>query len=436
MRIVLTTHGTLGDLHPYLALAHELQRRGHRPVVATSNYYRRTVEAAGVEFHAIRPDVAFDDRELHRRLTEPKRGFERVIRETMLPVLRETYDDLLAVTRDADLLVSQILLFAAPLVAETTGVRWVSTELQPGAFLSAHDPPVLAAFPALEKLRHLGPAFHRPLFGVAKLLARTWSGPVHELRRELGLAPVTDPLLDDRHSPALVLALFSRVLAAPQPDWPPQTLVTGFPFYDEPRDLPPALARFLDDGDPPLVFTLGSSAVYDAGAFYTESIAAARSLGTRALFLAGTNDLPELPHDMLSVPYAPYAHVFPRASVVVHQGGVGTTGQALRAGTPMLVMPFGGDQYDNAARAQRLGVAHTIMRGHYTAARAAAVLREFLDDPQYREKAAAVRRQVQAEDGVRTACDALTVADAPPGAAGGRCIRSVSVGVFRLRCVH
>src|SRR5215813_8393124 len=92
-RIVLTTHGTLGDLHPFLAIALELKRRGHRPLIATSEYHRSRIEAAGIEFHPIRPDLAFHDRELHRRLTEPKRGMERVIREFMLPVLRETYDD-------------------------------------------------------------------------------------------------------------------------------------------------------------------------------------------------------------------------------------------------------------------------------------------------------------------------------------------------------
>ncbi len=227
-RIVLTTHGTLGDLHPYLAIALELQKRGHKPVIATSEYHRRKIEAAGVEFHAIRPDISFDDKELHRQLTEPKRGMERVIREFMLPVLRTTYDDLLTVVqRDggADLLISQILIFAAPLIAEKTGIRWVSTELQPGAFMSAYDPPVLAPFPALAKLRGLGSTFHSALFRFAKLTARSWSAPVRQLRRELGLIPGKDPLFEGRNSPHLVLVLFSRVLGEPQPDWAANTLM-------------------------------------------------------------------------------------------------------------------------------------------------------------------------------------------------------------------
>ncbi len=414
-RIVLTTHGTLGDLHPYLAIALELQQRGHQPVMATSEYHRRKIESAGVEFRAIRPDISFDDKELHRRLTEPKRGLERVIREFMLPVLRESYDDLLAVVQKdggADLIISQILIFAAPLIAEKTGIRWVSTELQPGAFMSAYDPPVLALFPALARLRGLGSTFHRALFRFARFTARSWSKPVRQLRRELGLTPGKDPLFEGRNSPQLVLALFSRVLGEPQPDWAAKTLVTGFPFYDENgSSLAPELAQFLDDGEPPIIFTLGSSAIWDAGNFYIESISAAQRLGRRAVLLVGSDPLNQpsqpLPENVIAAAYAPYAQIFPHASVIVHQGGIGTTGQALRAGKPTLVMPFGGDQYDNGARIERLGAGRTIMRKHYTAERTAARLKQLFDNPGYRARAADLGQRVQAEDGVRTACDAI-----------------------------
>jgi rhamnosyltransferase subunit B len=414
-RIILTTHGTLGDLHPYLAIALELQARGHKPVLATSEYHRRCIEATGIEFHAIRPDISFDDKELHQRLTEPKRGLERVIREFMLPILRTTYDDLLTVVQKdggADLIISQILIFAAPLIAEKTGVRWVSTELQPGAFMSAYDPPVLAPFPALAKLRGLGPTFHRVLFRFAKLTARSWGEPVRQLRREVGLSSGKDPLFEGRNSPNLVLALFSRVIGSPQPDWTANTLVTGFPFYDESgSSLTPELAQFLDEGEPPIIFTLGSSAVWDAGHFYIESIAAAQRLGKRAVLLIGNdphNQLPQpLPKNVIAINYAPYAQIFSRASVIVHQGGIGTTGQALRAGKPMIVMPFGGDQYDNGARVLRLGVGRTIMRKQYTAEKAANELKQIFDNPSYRERAADIGQYVQSENGVLVACNAI-----------------------------
>jgi rhamnosyltransferase subunit B len=131
--------------------------------------------------------------------------------------------------------------------------------------------------------------------------------------------------------------------------------------------------------------------VWDAHSFYVGSIAAAQILGKRAVLLVGPsnndplNQLPQpLPREVIAVAYAPYAQIFPHASIIVHQGGVGTTGQALRAGKPMLIMPFGGDQYDNGARIERTGAGRTIMRKQYTAARAAIELRELIDNPRYR----------------------------------------------------
>src|SRR5262249_15866724 len=155
------------------------------------------------------------------------------------------------------------------------------------------------------------------------------------------------------------LALFSRLLGDKQLDWPPQTVITGFPFYDQDGDagMPAELAAFLDAGPPPIVFTLGSSAVQDAGLFYEPTIAPARQLGRRAVLLVGkdsSNRPASLPEGMLAVDYAPFSELFPQAAAIVHQGGVGTTAQAMRSGRPMLVMPYAHDQPDNAARIVRL----------------------------------------------------------------------------------
>ncbi len=188
--------------------------------------------------------------------------------------------------------------------------------------------------------------------------------------------------------------------------------MTGFPFYDEiGSNLSPELEQFLEKGEPPIVFTLGSSAIYDAGNFYVESVAAAQKLGKRAVLLIGDDPRNQpsqpLPPNIIVAPYAPYSQIFPCASIVVHQGGVGTTGQALRAARPMLVMPFGGDQYDNGARIERLGAGLTIMRKQYTADRVALELKRLFDNPSYREKAADLGRRVATENGVRVACEAI-----------------------------
>ena len=234
------------------------------------------------------------------------------------------------------------------------------------------------------------------------------------LRAELGLPPGVNPMFEGQHSPGLVLALFSGLLGAPQPDWPPNTRVTGFLFYDrleKGQGLSVELARFLDAGPPPIVFTLGTSAVMNAGNFYVESAAAAKELGRRAVLLVGLDlgNLPPgaLPAGVAAFDYAPFSELFPRAAAIVHQGGAGTTAQAMRAGRPMLVVPFAHDQQDNAARVERLGIARQVGRTKYTARRVAAELRALLEDGRYAAKAEEVGRRIRSEDGVAAACDAI-----------------------------
>jgi rhamnosyltransferase subunit B len=164
----------------------------------------------------------------------------------------------------------------------------------------------------------------------------------------------------------------------------------------------------LDAGEPPIVFTLGSAAVMAPGQFYEESITAARTLNRRAVLLIGKNAPPaQLPDSMIAVNYAPYSQIFPRACAIAHQGGIGTTAQALRAGRPTLVMPYSIDQPDNAARVRRLGTSRTISRQQYSASRVAKELSKLIETPSYAIKAAEVGQIVRAENGVEVACNAI-----------------------------
>jgi UDP:flavonoid glycosyltransferase YjiC (YdhE family) len=208
-----------------------------------------------------------------------------------------------------------------------------------------------------------------------------------------------------------VLALFSEVLAAKQTDWPPQTLVTGFPFFDQDgvAGLPPDLTRFLDAGPPPIVFTLGISSATVAGSFFEISVEAAQELGCRAVLVGkrfGGSQAP-LPAGMIACEFAPFSDLFPRAAAIVHAGGIGSTGLAMRAGRPMLVVPFAHDQPDNAERLRRLGVARVVYPRRYSPTRVADHLRRLLAGPSYSQRASEIREGMQDEDGVRVACDAL-----------------------------
>jgi UDP:flavonoid glycosyltransferase YjiC (YdhE family) len=418
-RFVLNTFGSLGDLHPYIALALELRKRGHAPVIAANAAHRGPVEAEDIPFRPVRPDVGDfgDESALMRKVMDLKTGPEFVIRELLMPKLRESYADLAVACEDADVLVSHPMTMSAPLVAEKMrpeGLGWASIGIAPSVFLSAYDPPVFAPAPWLRSLRVLGPGFYGVLLNLIKKSTRSWVAPWHQFRAELGLPPTAlNPMFEGQFSSELVLALFSSLIAAPQPDWPPQTVVTGFPFYDRNRNAAGMYAtvdEFLNAGEPPIVFTLGSAAVMDAGEFYTQSAEAARKLQKRALLIVGRdprNRPSILSTEIIAVEYAPFSQIFPRAAVVVHQGGIGTTAQALRAGKPMLLVPFGFDQPDNSARSVRLGLARSIPRKSYSAEIATRELRRLLADECYLAKATEASRQITSENGVGRACDEL-----------------------------
>jgi rhamnosyltransferase subunit B len=414
-RIVLATWGSFGDLHPFIGVGLGLKERGHEVLLASTNIYRDKVLETGLEFHAIRPDMppAEEVRAMIRRIMDPKMGSKAVIKEGLMPFVRDQYLDLAEACRGADVLLNHPIVHSGPVVAEKLGIPFVDCMLQPMLMLSRYEPPVPPEMPALAALYKLGPGFNGWFMKQMKKSFRSWSEPVDRLRAELGLKPAKDPIFEDHFSPDLNLALFSEMLGAPQPDWPPHTISCGFPFYDRlthGSTMPPNLQRFLDSGPAPIVFTLGTSAVFTADDFYRESITAVQKMGRRAVLLVGTeglNELPSLPAEIIGVPYAPHSGLFARAAAIVHQGGVGTTGQALRSGKPTLVVPFAHDQPDNATRVTRRGGARWILRSRYNAATAERELRLLLEDPAYARNAEEVGRKVRAEDGVRTACDAV-----------------------------
>jgi rhamnosyltransferase subunit B len=397
-------------LHPCIGLALELQRRGHSVTIAATEFYRGKVEGMGIEFGAIRPDWNPTDPELIRQCEDLKRGPEVLYRQMILPHLKATYDDLLAIADGADLMIAGELVYAAPLVAERLSLRWASAILSPFSFFSSHDPSVMVNAPRLIHLRKAGWIPYRAGLNIGRLATRHWSNPVRRLRHELGLQTKCDPIFKDKFSPDLVLALFSPQLAKAQRDWPPQTLQPGFVFAnDHAQGTAPSsqLAAFLAAGDAPIVFTQGSTAVHNPGDFYQVSVEAARRLGRRAVMLGTDSGFGQGAADVLGLSYVPYSEIFPHGAINVHQGGSGTTGEALRAGRPMLVVPYGWDQPDNATRVEKLGVGLHLPRSLYSVATAATALKRIIENPRLKERAVEVGALLQKEEGSKGACDAI-----------------------------
>jgi UDP:flavonoid glycosyltransferase YjiC (YdhE family) len=412
MRIILNTFGSFGDIHPYMAIALELQRRGHVPVIATMEGYREKIEGAGLPFAPVRPDVALPKEqgsELVEKIMEPKTGPRFLTEELIFPAVRDSYADLLKAVEGADLLITHPAAPAGPLVARKTNMPWISTVLAPFSFYSSYDPPVPPFWQWTRKLSVLGPDVMGFFLRVMKSTYKAKA--ITDFRDELGLADTGNPMFEGQHSPTLVLALFSELFGRRQPDWPKQTEITGFCFHDVNPDveIPIELTRFVDSGAPPIVFTLGSSAVWVARDFFEESIKAAKLIGRRAVLLIGDErNLPHaLPEGIMALDYLPYQTLLPRACAVVHHGGVGTTSHGLLAGVPTLIVPFAFDQSDNAEHAHKMGTSRTLYRDKYEASRVANELEELLRRPSYARRALEVSQRLKQENGPVRAADLI-----------------------------
>ncbi|PYR81272.1 MAG: glycosyltransferase [Acidobacteria bacterium] len=363
MRILITSWGSYGDVYPYVGLGLALRERGDRPVIATAEFYRPFIESLGFEFHPVGPMIDPNDRELIARVLDPVRGHDVLLKGILMPALRSDHAALDRAVQDVDGMVTHPITFAAPIVAQARGLPWVSTVLAPMSFFSPTDIPVLAPAPFLAPLGRLGPWYGHLMARFARHHTRAWMKPVFDLRRDLGLPPGEHPLFEGQFSPMLTLALFSRVLGEPQPDWPPNVRVTGFIFYNGPDGLSPELEAFLDAGPPPIVFTLGTSAVAAAGRFYEESIAAVRRLGVRAVLLTG----------------------------------------GFEQNRPSGALPPG----VMSARVVRLGVARSVLPRQYRGARVAKELERLLADTTVSSRAAEAAGVVRSEGGSGAAAAAI-----------------------------
>ncbi len=418
-RIIITCFGSYGDLFSYVALGKALQLRGHEVVLGTSGIFREKVEAEGVPFRHLRCSLdQYDTPEALRdfllRVFDPIKGAEYFTRE-MMRGIEATYEDTRQAVRPADFVISNPLAYATPIVCRELGLPWLSTVLAPMFFLSVYDPPIISAAPWLRSLHRVSPPLYRGTFRLFNKLTRAWARPLYELCSARRLpAPAGNPLFEGQYSPHGTLALFPSSLAERQPDWPVNTMVTGFPLFsgeDADAKTLAELEEFLEAGEPPLVFALGSSAVHIAQDFFDTSARIARKLQCRAVLVTGPlgniRGVFDGDRNILAIKYVAYDKLFPRASIVIHQAGIGTLAQAICAQRPMLIVPFGFDQFDNGERLRRLGAAEVLQRKHYTVEAAAPLVERLMTDASFVRQAARIGAMMSSERGIKNACDSI-----------------------------
>lgn len=417
-KIVINTIGTLGDLHPLMAVAQALKANGMTPVFAVSKDYLDKIRMAGFEAHGIAPghlQIARDKGHSEEEfMTKLMTNQVAMMREFVLEPLSETCHEMNKIMEEADAVLGTVFSYAGLTMANKFDVPFILAALQPGVLITKYDPMITPEFPVFisDAQNRLSQSWNRIWVNLFLFMgSRLFGNKLNSVRAEFDLPRKPKlPTIQPEDTP-LILGLYSDVLGAIQPDYYPQTHITGFPVFDSlsgaPERLDPALNAFLEAGPPPLVFSVGSVAFHAAKEFYRDSAKLASAMGRRAVLLTG-KDMGFISDDQVfAAYYAPHSQLFPRAAAIIHHGGIGSTGQALMAGKPQLIVPFNGDQFDNARRVHRLGISQTLKAKSFSAKRAKPLLTELLENRDILTKAQTIGQQVASENGADKAADMI-----------------------------
>lgn len=412
MRVLLVTAGSHGDVNPFIAIGRSLLERGHLATIMTNPYYRGQVEEAGLGFIGVGEHM--DLKKVHETvpdLMHERKGarvvLDLIVGKFAVESFRAVREQLEA--RAFDAVVHHHIALGAAWAAEQARVPNAVVVLAPMMWMSRGDLFTPQSWSSVYPGR-----FTLWLMHMLKgpMLGWFMDPMIHQARRGLGLPKAKRDYLRITRGGTVNLGMWSPTLRGPLADDPPQSVICGFPWHDrhgEQENAGDRLEAFLASGEPPILFTLGTAAVHVAGDFYQHAAEACRLLGRRGLLLVGPGrPAPaNLPAGSLAVEYAPFSAVMSRCAVNVHHGGIGSTGQALRAGRPTLVIPHAHDQFDNAARLKRLGISDTLPRPKVTAARLASKIRTLLESQSAAQTAIALGDRMKSEHGAARAASAI-----------------------------
>ncbi|HEY8099456.1 MAG TPA: glycosyltransferase [Burkholderiaceae bacterium] len=409
MRILIATVGSHGDVLPFIALGRELQRRGHDVRFYADKTFESLVSEAALHFTPIAAGDKYRDSLQNPDITDPIKGM-RMVAEGTAEYAPMFYQ---AMYRDIELgrtvVIGSTLAFGARLLREKHHIPTVIAHFAPSVLRSEYLAP---RFSPIGHMEH-APRFVKRFIWSAmdkRFLDPLYTVPFNRIRHDLGLPPVKRIWHGWIHEADLLLGLFPEWFAERQSDWPAALQLTGFPLDDHGKDapLPDELNAFLQAGEAPIGFTAGTANA-TSHKFFATSVEVCRSSGRRGIMLTqNAAQLPaSLPSNVLHVPYAPFKALLPRLAAFVHHGGIGSTSEALRAGVPQLIRPMAYDQFDNASRAVRLGVAREILPRLYKPKAVTKVLAELVDNENVRAHCQKIAKKLATEDGIARACDEI-----------------------------
>jgi len=391
LKYLVVTLGSAGDLHPFLALARSLARRGDDVEVMSNAPYEDAVRAEGLSFTPLGTMRDHERTATHPDLWHPIRGFGVLWRHLAVPAIepvRARAMALHAATRGADGK-STLRVLASPLAVGARIARMqaplplCSVYTAPSNLRSVADPMFLGSW---QVPRGVPSELRRALWWG---LDRWKLEPMAQPALQAAFATIDVPRPEGStfgqwiHSPDGGLTLFPDWFCEPHADWP-HVEMGDFPLFQASGDqaLDPALSAFLDAGPRPVVVFPGSVSGDHGRMLLRQTLTACRALALRVVALGPTalapeeGRTPEDPDFVHRCAHAPLSVLLPRASVFVHHGGIGSCAQGLRHRVPQLIRPFAYDQFDNAARIEHDGAGRFIPPGAHARAGLLAALEE------------------------------------------------------------
>lgn len=376
MKVLLATLGSAGDLHPFLAVARALRRRGHDVELMSNAPYRSAVEAEDVPFRALCSERDHARTATHPDLWHPVRGFGVLWRHLAVPAVDPVLERVQALRSDG----SPFCVLASPLAVGARLARagddfpLCSVYTAPGNLRPLDDPMFLGSWRVPS---WVPPAGRRALWwGLDRWKLEPMArGLLASRCRSLGV-PGPQGSLFGRwlHSPDGGLALYPPEFGPAPAPWPGGPVVhADFPRFRRSADttLPTELAAFLSGGEAPVIIFGGSHPGAEGRRLTHWAAQACGALGLRSVVLglaadagteSGAGSTMLRPDRTLHLAHAPLGLLLPRASAFVHHGGAGSCAEGLAAGVPQVVMPFAFDQFDNAARLARRHAAIVVDR--------------------------------------------------------------------------
>lgn len=410
-KILLLAIGSAGDVHPFVGLGLALKRRGHEVIVVTNDVFQPLVERVGLGFISLGTAEEWNSAINNPDIWHPMRGFKTVVEYSMTELGERVYDIIASRYEPGKTIAAGTLLAVGARIAQDKlGIPFASVGFAPAVIRSSISVPKLPGLP----LKDSSPMWFKTFIywaADALMIDRLCAPRVNKLRKKVGLAPVRGIMKKWWYSPQMNICMWPEQFGPICADWPANSVLTGFPLYDESgaTPLPGDLVAFLDAGDKPVCFTPGSAMKFGHD-FFRAAAGACELLGRRGVLL--TRHAEQIPHplpkDVVHCAYAPFSQLLPRAAALVHHGGIGTTAQAYAAGVPQLIMPMAHDQFDNAARITKLNIGDEIARKKFRAPLVAEKLSKLLSSNDVAESCKHISRATAAlKNGREAAADAV-----------------------------